>query len=92
VLAFLSALAAAVRAAGAALAAIAGYFRDGRLIELGERRADARGRAADDRLRDAVDRADPASVSDDEAFGTGGGDNDLPRAFEGRPAGGDDRR
>jgi len=63
-------------------------IRASRDIELGERRErEANDKAMDD-LRAAIDLANADSVSDDEAFGVGGQDNDLSRSKPvGRSAG-----
>lgn len=45
--------------------------------ELGRLREAQRNAEIDNSLIDAVRRADPASVSDAEAFGAGGADNNL---------------
>jgi hypothetical protein len=63
------------------------YVEARRNEELGELREKERQRESDDAIRDAIDRAKPDSVSDDEAFGALGSDNDLLRAFKGGPAG-----
>ena len=71
----------------AALRAFADWVRSTKDIELGELREKERQRESDVAIRDAIDRANPDSVSDDEAFGALGSDNDLLRAFKGGPAG-----
>ena len=76
------------------IATILGLFRSfmdyaeaRRNEELGELREKERQRESDVAIRDAIDRANPDSLSDDEAFGVLGQDNDLPRSFKGGPAG-----
>jgi hypothetical protein len=71
----------------AAFRAFADWVRSAKDIELGTLREKGRQRESDVAIRDAIDRAKPDRVSDDEAFGAFGSDNDLPRTFKGGPAG-----
>ena len=71
----------------AALRAFADWVRSAKDIELGMHREKERQRESDVAIRDAINRADPNRVSDDEAFSAFGQDNDLPRSGKGGPAG-----
>ena len=55
------------------------YAEARRNEELGRLREQERQRENDKAVRDAIDRASPDSVSDDEAFGSGRSNNNLPR-------------
>jgi len=69
----------------AALKAFSDWVRSAKDIELGrlkEREANDR---ENESLRDVIRRANADSVHDDEAFGSGGQDNNLPGFGKGRP-------
>lgn len=60
------------------LASLAAYLRSRRDIELGQLREQKKNEQENADIRDAVNRADPDRVSDDEAFGAT--KDNLPRS------------
>jgi hypothetical protein len=64
---------------------VADYMKAKQAELLGRLKRDAENRVEDDRINDAIDRADPRVLSDDEAFGNADDfpDDNVPRPPQG---------